>query len=115
MKIINKTRGTIITNETIIPTSIIDESLGLLRHKAPTAMLFRTRFGLHTFFMKYAIDILILDKENNIAALKENLIPNQIYLWNPKHNTAIELPPGTIKKTKTKPGDKIQMKKEILL
>jgi uncharacterized membrane protein (UPF0127 family) len=110
MKITNQTRNTILAEETIIPTSILDEALGLLRYKTPTAMLFKTRFGLHTFFMKYAIDVLILDETNHVAALKENITPNQIYIWNPKHNTTLELPPGTIKKTKTKLGDKIKIK-----
>ncbi|MGH7204231.1 MAG: DUF192 domain-containing protein [Candidatus Levyibacteriota bacterium] len=107
MTIVNQTKQIIIANQTVVPTALLDQSLGLLTYKTAVAMLLKTRFGVHTFGMKYAIDVMILDETNHLAALKENLKPNQIFLWNPKHKTVIELPAGTIKKTKTKPGDKI--------
>lgn len=110
MKITNQTRNTTLSNKTIVPTSKLDQSLGLLKHKTPIAMLLKTRFGIHTFAMPYAIDVLILDKTNQVAAIKENLNPNQIFLWNPKYKTVLELPEGTIKKTKTKIKDVIQIK-----
>ena len=110
MRILNQTRKTVIANETVIPISKLDQSLGLLKYKTPIAMLFKTRFGIHTFAMRYPIDVLIIDQSNQIATIKENLSPNQIYLWNPEHNIVLELPPGTIKKSKTKSGDKIQIK-----
>jgi len=68
-------------------------------------MLFRTRFGIHTIGMKYAIDVLILDKKNKVVAIKKNLEPNKIFLWNPAFNTVLELPAGTINKTKTEIKD----------
>ncbi|MGI8420608.1 MAG: DUF192 domain-containing protein [Candidatus Levyibacteriota bacterium] len=105
MKIVNQTRKTVIANHTVVPTSVLGQSLGLLKHKTPVAMILTTHFGVHTFWMKYAIDIIILDKTNHVAAIKENLKPNQIFLWNPKHKTVIELPAGTVKRTKTQIGD----------
>jgi uncharacterized membrane protein (UPF0127 family) len=110
MKIYNQTRQTTLTDKIIVPTAYLDQSLGLLKHKTPVAMLLKTHFGVHTFFMKYPIDVIILDETNHVAALKENLKPNQIYLWNPKHETVLELPTETLKKTKTQLGDRIEIK-----
>jgi hypothetical protein len=70
-------------------------------------MLLKTHFGIHTFGMKYPIDILILDQQNCVVARKENLKPNTIFLWNPRYETVLELPAGTIKKTKTEIDDNI--------
>jgi uncharacterized membrane protein (UPF0127 family) len=107
MKAFNKTRKTLLAENIVIPTSLMEQTVGLLKYKTPTAMLLKTRFGIHTLDMRYAIDVLILDKQNRVAALKENLQPNRIFVWNPKYHTILELPPGTIKKTKTKKGDQI--------
>ena len=105
MKVINKTKQTTIAENIIIPKTLLDQSLGLLKHKTPVAMLFKTRYGIHTFGMKYAIDVLILDKENRVVAMKENLKPNRIFVWDTKYETVLELPQQTIKKTKTETDD----------
>lgn len=107
MKIINQTRQTILAKEYIIPHTLHDQSLGLLKHPKPVAMLFKTRFGIHTFFMQYPIDVLILDKADKVAALRENLKPNHIFVWNPTFETVLELPAGTIEESQTNIGDKI--------
>jgi len=109
MKIINKTKQNLIAQNVIIPKTLLDQSLGLLKYKTPAAMLLTTRFGIHTFGMRYPIDILILDKQNRVAALKENLKPNRIFVWNFRYETILELPTGTIEKTKTETGDIIKM------
>ena len=50
--------------------------------------------------MKYSIDVLILDKAGRVVALKENLKPFRIFLWNPLFDRVVELPAGTIKNEK---------------
>ena len=105
MKIINHTRNIILAENVIVPKTLLDQSLGLLKHKTPVAMLLKTRFGIHTLDMHYPIDVVILDKQNRVVKLKENLKPNRTFLWNFKYETVLELPFGTIKKTKTEIGD----------
>ncbi len=108
MTVVNQSRQTTLTHKLIIPTSLLDQSLGLLKYKTPVAMLLRTRYGIHTFGMRYAIDVVILDKANRVVALKENLKPNSIFIWNWKYDTVLELPAGTIKKTNVKINDVIK-------
>lgn len=82
---------------------------GLLGTKSPYPLLLQTRFGIHTFGMKFPIDILILDNKNKIRAVKENLKPNRLYLWNPKYKRIIELPNHTISSKKIEKGETIQV------
>lgn len=101
MTIKNLTKKTTISKNAIYAKSLLDKSLGLLKYKTPQTLILETRWGLHTFFMKYPIDILILDKENFVVRIKENLNPNNFYFWNPKYFLILELPSKTIKKSKT--------------
>lgn len=109
MKIINTTRQTTLAQNIIEAKSLIDQSLGLLRYKTPTAMLIKTRFGIHTLFMKYPIDVLVLDKSNHVVAIKENLQPNKVHFWNINYTTILEIPAGTIHKTKTTLNDQLSI------
>ncbi len=101
MKLLNKTRETTLAEQIIEAKSFRDQTLGLLAYETPVAMLLKSSFGIHTLFMKYPIDVLILDKNNRVAALRKRMQPNTFFVWNPLHRTIIELPEGTIAMTKT--------------
>ena len=107
MKVLNQTRNTILTEDLKIAKSFIDQSLGLYKYKKPTALMLTTHFGIHSLFMKYPIDIVILDNQNKVVALKESMQPNEMFIWNIKYNTVLELPVETIKKSKTKQYDEL--------
>ena len=107
MQLTNQTRKTTLSESLVVPKKLIDQTLGLLKYKTPVAMFLRTHFGIHTFGMQYAIDVLILDSQNSVVAMKENMKPNRIFLWNPKYDTILELPRGTIQKTQTRINDTI--------
>ena len=64
--------------------------------KKPYPLLFHTRFGIHTFGMLYPIDVIIFNDRNEIVSLRANLLPNRFFFWNPRFNTVVELPAGTI-------------------
>lgn len=72
--------------------------------KKPYPLLLRTHFGIHTFGMQYPLDVLILDSKNQIVKLKENLVPNRFFIWNPRFNTVVELPAGTIRGKRLQKG-----------
>lgn len=60
-------------------------------------LLFDKCSSIHTFFMFQKIDVILLDKDNNIIKTYESLKPNRIIL--PKKNVkkVLELPINTIK------------------
>lgn len=84
-------------------------SIGLLSAVSAYSVYFKTRFGIHTFFMKFAIDVLILDKQNRVVSLKKNLRPFRVFMWNPLFNRVLELPIGTIESLNIEKGEQIKL------
>lgn len=101
LKVINKTKKKVISQDVIEAKAWKEKVFGLLLYKNPQGMLLHTRFGIHTFGMRYPIDVLVLDNEGRVVKMKENLLPNRIFLWNPRYATVMELPSMTISKTRT--------------
>ncbi|OGM01325.1 hypothetical protein A3K72_03050 [Candidatus Woesearchaeota archaeon RBG_13_36_6] len=65
--------------------------------------------ALHMFFVFFPIDIIFLDKRRRVIELKEYVKPFTPLIKSRKPASyVVELPKGTIKKTKTKIGDLIQ-------
>lgn len=90
--------------------NLTEKVRGLIGKDKPSALLLRTHFGIHTFGLKFAIDVLILNKENKVVELKKSLAPNRIFVWNPIYEKVVELPNGTITKKKIKINDEIFLK-----
>ena len=89
--------------------SLKEKVIGLIGREKPVSLLIKTHFGIHTFGLKFPIDVLILDKKNKIVSLEKNLMPGKIFLWNPIYNKVLELPVGTIDKKKIKINDTIDL------
>ena len=77
--------------------------------QTPYPVLLTTRWGIHTFFMKDSIDVVILDPKNHISVLKRSLKPWRMFVWNPMLETVLELPKGTIDKLDLKKGDAVKV------
>lgn len=75
-----------------------DKMQGLIGKDIPQALLIKTHFGIHTFGLKFPIDVLILNKKNEVVAIKKKLQPKRIFIWNPMHEKVLELPSGMIEK-----------------
>jgi hypothetical protein len=64
-------------------------------------------FSVHTFFMQFPIDILFLNKKNQVIAFVKDLIPNRLTRLYPQSFSVLELPIGTIDASEIMIGDKI--------
>ena len=60
---------------------------------------------VHTFFMRFAIDVLFLDAENRILYAEANVKPYGVTNHRGGACMAIELPAGTIAAHGLRPGD----------
>lgn len=60
-------------------------------------LLFDKCSSIHTFFMFQEIDVILLDKDNNIVKTYEKLKPNRIILPKKSVKKVLELPINTIK------------------
>ena len=101
----NVTKNTLISQNHDIANKFLDKAIGLLKQKSHPSLVIKTRFGIHTIGMKNSIDIIVLDRKNNVVGLRENLSPQRIFIWNPKFDTVLEMPSGIIKKSNTCLGD----------
>ena len=72
--------------------------IGLIGKEKSEIVIFKTRFGIHTFFLKFPIDLIIASKNNKVVLIKKSEKPKRFVFWNPKYNKVIELPEGTIEK-----------------
>lgn len=83
--------------------------LGYNSLKASQAMILRPSNSVHTFFMRFPIDVLFAGKDNIVIAAVTNMQPfraTNIFL---KSAFVIELPAGVIKSTGTSKGDLLQI------
>lgn len=100
----NKTLGLVLNTELIHLRGFKDKTLGAIFFGKKNILYLETRFGIHTFFVNFPLDLIILDKNNRVKKIKENLGPNRIFLWNPKYFKVFELPAGSIKALKLNVG-----------
>ncbi len=102
----NVSKKTILASDLKFAESFIDRALGLLKQDNPRSLLFKTRWGIHTFFLKEPIDVIVLNQKKHVV-IQKTVKSNRFFFWNPKFDTIIELPLGTIKRSKLKIGDKL--------
>lgn len=86
------------------------KAIGLIGAKDPRPVLLKTRFGIHTFGVRFPIDVVIVDKNNRVVKMVKSLKPNRIFLWNPSFDTVLELPAGEIESLKIKMGEMAKLK-----
>jgi uncharacterized membrane protein (UPF0127 family) len=60
---------------------------------------------IHTFGMRFPVDVIYLDRESVVVAVQENIPPNRFALPVFKAKSTIELPIGTVSSSKTRVGD----------
>lgn len=112
MKIINKTKNTILAEEIIVADTILKRMKGLLGKKGlgqGQAMILRPCNQIHTLFMNFAIDVLFLDKDNRVVKAISNLKPFRISNIYFQAHLAVELPAGTLPASFTSQGDAISL------
>jgi len=63
--------------------------------------------SVHTFFMQFAIDLVYLDRQNRIKKVRHAVPPWRVSACLSAHSV-IELPAGTILKTKSEKGDAVE-------
>jgi uncharacterized protein len=99
-----------VTKNTVLSQSFkekkgMEKTLGLIGKKSAETLFFKTRFGIHTFFVKFPIGLIVLDKNNKVVYINKKIKPNRIVFWNLRYDKVIELSPEALEKSKTGLGD----------
>jgi len=65
--------------------------------------------GIHTVGMKFPIDVVFLNKEFFVVGLISGMLPYRVSGVHMRGYSVIELPSGTIKKSRTEIGDQFEI------
>jgi uncharacterized membrane protein (UPF0127 family) len=112
MKARNLKSGKELSNNVIVADQVLKRMKGLLgKSELPIgeALWIKPCMSIHTFFMRFPIDVIFLNKRNQVVALIKNILPNRLTGLYPKAVSILELPAGTIEATDTEVGDKIEI------
>jgi uncharacterized membrane protein (UPF0127 family)/Flp pilus assembly pilin Flp len=115
MELINRDNGQTIAADVHEAYSFFRRLKGLLftEQLSPgCALHIRPCRSVHTFFMKYSIDVLHLDEQDCIVAVESNVPPGKFGLTCRQTVSVVELPPGTIEQTKTEIGHQVRFEKK---
>jgi len=113
VKITNKTRNAVLAEQAEIAETFFSRLKGLLGRqglKEGEGLVITRCSSTHTFFMRFKIDVVFLDRNNKVVALAHSLAPARLAGHSLKARLAIELPAGILAKTHTQEGDGIEIK-----
>lgn len=116
VRALNQTRGTVLCERLEDAGGLGGQSRGLLGRDSlepGTGMRFENgRFTpmmwMHMFFMRFAIDIVFLDRNRKVVKINRNLKPWRVSSVVFGARTALELPAGAANSSATRVGDQIR-------
>src|SRR3954464_7830319 len=107
----NRTRGTVVADRVLKAADYESRSRGLLGRDSMGAgegLWIVPCPMIHTFFMRFAIDVLFLDKELRVARVMEDLKPWRLSPWVLRARSVLELPGGSLRGS-VKKGDQLEI------
>lgn len=110
MLIRNSTRGTQLASEAHAASGFWSRLIGLLgRSSLPAgeALVLDPCSSIHTAFMRFAIDVVYVDRSGQVVKVVPKLKPFRVSGVLRGASSVIELPSGTIASSGTAPGDQL--------
>jgi uncharacterized membrane protein (UPF0127 family) len=109
----NKTRDTILGESVEVADTSEKRRVGLLKHARldpGSGLWIDPCESVHTFFMKFPIDLVYLDKHRKVRKVRHAVPPWRLSACLTAHSI-LELPAGTAKTSGTLPGDELSIEK----
>lgn len=113
LRVANQTKGQVLADRADIADTSAKRRTGLLKHTglAPGEGLWIAPCeGVHTFGMKFPIDVLFLSKKKKILKARPEMVKGRIAFSLLAHSV-LELPAGTLARTGTAAGDQLEFEK----
>ena len=110
MRLINQTKKTVLAESVFLADSPFKRIKGLLGKASfdkGQALIIKPCNSIHTFFMRFPIDALFVNKNNTVVKAISGLMPFCLSPICLKSRFVVELPSGTIKFTSTSLGDQL--------
>ena len=105
----NQTRNVVLGRTVEVADTSEKRRVGLLKHERlePGEGLWISPCeSVHTFFMKFPIDLVYLDKKRRVRKVRSAVKPWRLSMCLTAHSI-LEFPAGTIGNTGTRPGDQL--------
>jgi uncharacterized membrane protein (UPF0127 family) len=109
LQVRNATRNVVLGQKIRAAHSFVDRAVGLLLTaslKPGEGLWIHPCTSVHTFFMRFPIDVLFLD-DKDVVLSRQTLAPWKLSGWNHKSRGVLELSAGTLDRTGTQVGDRI--------
>lgn len=111
VRVANTTRNSCLGEQIGVADTSLRRMVGLLgqRTLAPGSGLYIIPSqAIHTFGMSFAIDVIFVDKKDRVVGVREAVPPQRITrpFW--KALGVLEVPPGTIRASRTEVGDQLE-------
>lgn len=112
LTVTNGDRGTVLAERVTSANTFFGRFRGLMgRAELPTGhgLLLDGDNSIHTFFMRFPIDVVFLDRQRRVVHLMHRVAPWRIskIIW--RARAVLELPPGTLASTDTRVGDLLKV------
>ena len=109
----NATRGVFLGDSISLADTSAARNVGLLKHRSlerGSGLWIVPCEGIHTFFMKFAIDVIYIDRKERVRKVVRSIAPWRLSFCLSAHS-GLELTAGTIEETATARGDQLEFEK----
>jgi uncharacterized protein len=113
LRVRNLTKNTLLADRADIADTSATRNKGLLKHTGLAegeGLWIVPCEGVHSFFMKFAIDVVFINKKRVVTKLRPNMVKSRIAFSVRAHST-LELPVGMIQKSRTAVGDQLDLER----
>jgi uncharacterized membrane protein (UPF0127 family) len=112
VRVSNGTRGEVLAERCEVARSFLARGRGLMGRAelaAGAGLLIEPCSSVHSFFMRFPIDVVFADKAHRVVGLTRAMPPNRPYAGAWRARYVVELPAGTIDATRTAVGDLLKV------
>lgn len=112
LRVLNTTRGSVLAARCGEARSFLARGRGLMGRPALATgegLLIEPCSSVHSFFMRFPIDVVFADRQHRVVGLTEAMAPNRPYAGARGARYVVELPAGTIAATGTRLGDVLRI------
>ena len=118
VRLLNRTRGAVLALRVERAERVLDRLRGLLGRASleeGEALAIAPCASIHTFFMKFPIDAVFLDRRGRVVRAVPDLTPWRATRFHLRADLAVELPAGTLARTGTREVDELAFEPDALV
>lgn len=111
-RVINLTKNTVVAQDVRIADGLFSRMRGLLGRKSlnpQEGLILRPCNSIHTFFMRFSIDVVFLDRFDLVIKIYNSLPAWRLSGTFFRSAMCLELPAGALTQSRTQEGDRLQV------